>query len=43
MVVQDKNIGGIKICIYLRNLNDACLHHPFPTPIIDEVVENVQG
>jgi hypothetical protein len=24
-------------------MNDACLHDPFPTPIIDEVIENVGG
>jgi hypothetical protein len=22
---------------------DACLHYPFPTPFIDEVLENVGG
>jgi hypothetical protein len=40
MVVQDKKKGrGIRICIDLRNLNDACLHDPFT----DEVLENVGG
>jgi hypothetical protein len=24
-------------------LNDGCLHNPFPTPFIDEVLENVGG
>jgi hypothetical protein len=44
MVVQDKKQGrGIKICIDLRNLNDACLHDPFPTPFTNEVLENVGG
>jgi hypothetical protein len=44
MVVQDKKQGrGIRICIDLRNLNDACLHDPFPTPFTDEVLENVGG
>jgi hypothetical protein len=32
---------GIRICIDLRKLNDACLHDPFPTPFTDEVLENV--
>jgi hypothetical protein len=41
MVVQDKKAGGIRICIELRKLNDACLHDPFPTPFTDEVLENV--
>jgi hypothetical protein len=38
MVVQDKKQGGIRICVDLRNLKDACLHDPFPTPFIDEVL-----
>jgi hypothetical protein len=43
MVVQDKKTGGIRICMDLRKLNDACLHDPFPTPFTDEVLENVGG
>jgi hypothetical protein len=43
MVVQDKKAGGIKICVDLRNLNDACLHNPFPTHFINEVLENLGG
>ena len=43
MVVQEKNQGGIRICVDLRKLNDACLHDPFPTPFTDEVLENVGG
>jgi hypothetical protein len=44
MVVQDKKQGrGIRICVDLRKLNDACLHNPFPTPFTDEVLENVGG
>jgi hypothetical protein len=43
MVVQDKKTGGIKICVDFINLNDACLHDPFPTPFTDEVLENVGG
>jgi hypothetical protein len=27
----------------MRNLIDAFLHDPFPTPFIDEVLENVGG
>ena len=27
----------------MRNLNNACLHDPFPTPFTDEVLENVGG
>jgi hypothetical protein len=43
MVVQDKKIGEIRICVDLRKLNDACLHDPFPTPFTNEVLDSVGG
>ena len=43
MVVHEKNKGGIRISVDLRKLNDFCLHYPFPTSFIDEVLENVGG
>jgi hypothetical protein len=43
MVVQDKKIEEIMICVGLKKLNDACFHDPFPTPISDEVLDNVGG
>ncbi len=44
MVIQEnKTKGEIKICVDLRKLNDACLQDPFPTPFIDEVLDNVGG
>jgi hypothetical protein len=43
MVVQDKKTREIRICVDLRKTNDACLHDPFPTPFIDEVLYNVGG
>ncbi len=44
MVVQDKKAKGkIIICVDLRKLNDAYVHDPFPTPFIDEVLDNVGG
>jgi hypothetical protein len=43
MAVQDKKTGEIKICVDLRKMNYACLHDPFPTPFIDEVLDNVGG
>ena len=43
MVFQEKKQGGIWICVDLRKLNDACLHDPFHTPFMDEVLENVGG
>jgi hypothetical protein len=43
MVVQEKKTGGIRICVDLRKLNDACMHDPFPTPFTYEFLENVGG
>jgi hypothetical protein len=43
MVVQDKNTGEIRICVDLIELNDSCLHDPFPTPFMDEVLDNIGG
>jgi hypothetical protein len=43
MVVKYKKTGEIRICVYIRKLNDACLHDPFPTPFINEVLDNVGG
>ena len=41
MVQEKKTQGEIKNSVDLRKLNFACLHDPFPTPFIDEVLENV--
>jgi hypothetical protein len=43
MVVQEKNQGGIRICVDMRKLNYACQHDKFPTTFTDEVLENVGG
>ena len=44
MVVQEnKTKGEIKICVDLRKLNDACIHDLFPTPFLDEILDNVGG
>jgi hypothetical protein len=43
MVVQEMKKGGIMIYVYLRKLNDAFLHDPFPTHFTDEILENVGG
>ena len=43
MVVQENKTGMIMICVDMRNLNNACLHDPFPTPFTYEVLENVGG
>ena len=42
MVVQEKKQKDeIRICVDIRNLNDACVHDPFPTLFTDEVLENI--
>jgi hypothetical protein len=43
MVIQENKEGVIRICVELRNINDAFLHDPFATPFTDEVLENVGG
>lgn len=43
IVIQENKIGGIRICVDLRKLNDACVMDPFPTSFMDEVLENVEG
>ena len=41
MVYQEKKTGEFRIYVDLRKLNDACLHDPFPTPFMDEVLKSV--
>lgn len=44
MVVQEKKQKDeIRICVDLKKLNDACVHDPFPTAFMDEVLDNVGG
>jgi hypothetical protein len=43
VVVQERRTRGIRICVDMRKLNDACLHDPFPTPFIDKLLDNVGG
>eukprot|EP00253_Pinus_taeda_P027572 PITA_27572 len=44
MVIQEKKQKGeIRICIDHRKLNDTCVHDPFSTLFIDEVLDNVGG
>ena len=44
IVFQDKKTSReVRISVDMRNFNDACLHYPFLTPFIDEVLENVGG
>ena len=41
MVVQDKKMGEVWICVDLRKLNDSCMHDLFLTPFTDDVLEGV--
>eukprot|EP00253_Pinus_taeda_P034231 PITA_34231 len=44
MVVQEKNQKDeIRICVYLRKLNDSCVHDPFLAPLTNEVLDNLGG
>ena len=44
MVVHEKKRRDeIRICVDLRKLNDACIHHHFPTSFTNEVLDNVGG
>ena len=43
VIQENKATGEVRICVDFRNLNDACLHDPFPTPFIDEVLESIGG
>jgi hypothetical protein len=43
MVVQPKKTRDIQIYVDLRSLNTTYIHDPFPTPFIEEVIENVGG
>ena len=39
IVIQDKKTTGeVRICVDLRKMSDTCLHDPFPTPFMDEVI-----
>jgi hypothetical protein len=43
MVVQDKKKRVVRICVDLRNLNDAYFHDPFSSPFTYVVLENIGG
>ena len=43
MLVQEKKIEEVQICVDLIKLNDICLHDHFPTPFTNEVLEGVCG
>eukprot|EP00253_Pinus_taeda_P016378 PITA_16378 len=43
VVNEKKQKDKIRIYVDLRNVNDACVHNPFPTPFTDKVLENIGG
>ena len=44
IVIQEKKATGeVRIYIDLIKISDACLHDPFPTPFMDEVLEIIAG
>ena len=43
MVMQDKKMGEIRICVDLSNMNDPSIHDPFMTPFTNEVLEVFEG
>jgi polyhydroxyalkanoate synthesis regulator phasin len=44
IVIQSKKgTEDIKVCVDYRILNFVSMHDPFPTPFIDEVLEQVAG
>jgi len=44
IVIQNKKDAmEIRVCVDYRNINNAYVHNPFPTPFNDEVLDNVAG
>jgi hypothetical protein len=43
MIMKPKNTKEICIFVNLRSLNASCVHDPFPTSFMEEVLENVGG
>ena len=40
VVLVNKKQGTIRVCIYFRYLNKACPKDNFPTPHIDQIIDN---
>ena len=43
IVPVNKNQGTIRVCIDFRDLNKACPKDNFPTPHIDQIIDNYAG
>ena len=40
IVPMNKNQGTIRVCIDFRDLNRACPKENYPTPYIDQIIDN---
>jgi len=43
MVVQQKKIGDLRICVDLHYLNTTCVYDPFLILFTDKVLDNMGG
>eukprot|EP00253_Pinus_taeda_P018892 PITA_18892 len=43
MIKNKKEAIEKRVCVEYHSLNNACVHDPFPTPVSDEVLDNVAG
>ena len=43
VVPLNKKQGTIRVCIKFRDLNKACPKDNFPTPHIDQIIDNFAG
>ena len=42
-IQRKKGTYDIRVCVDYKILNFACVHYLFPTPFVDEVLEQVAG
>jgi hypothetical protein len=43
LVLVNKKQGTIHVCVYYRDINKACPKDKFPTPFVDQIVDNCVG
>jgi hypothetical protein len=43
LIHVDKNQGTIHVCMDFQDLNKACLKEKFPTPFIDQIIDECAG
>jgi len=43
VIQNEKDVTKIRVCVEYRSMNNACVHDLFPTPLSDEVLDNVVG